>query len=282
MYSMMDKALAQRLEMKSENIFREIAFTGNNWEEIAWRMLCQNFGFKTNAYPFFELGKSLPLNILKKESESLKTVEALLFGQAGFLEEDLEDAYFIELKKEYEFKRIKYGLERNLDKHQWKFLRMRPANFPTIRIAQLAALIAQQSNLFSFFVDYSSISDLKKKLKVVQSDYWINHYNFGKPAKTQSGKLGTSSIENILINTVAPLLFAYGIHKDQVELKDKSMELLASVKKETNSITKKWMDNGVGIKSAFDSQAVIEMYNAYCLKKRCLDCAVGAEIIRGN
>lgn len=281
-FSMMDKALAQRLEVKSAKIFREIAFTGNDWEEIAWRMLCQNFGFKTNAFPFFELGKSLPLKILKKESESLKTVEALLFGQAGFLEDKLDDAYFVDLKKEYEFKRIKYSLDRNLDKHQWKFLRMRPANFPTIRIAQLATLIAQQSNLFSFFIDYANISDLKKNLEVVQSDYWINHYNFGSPAKTQSGKFGISSIENILINTVAPLLFAYGVHKDQVELKEKSMELLASVKPETNSITKKWKAKGVDVKSAFDSQAVIEMYNQYCLRKKCLDCAVGAEIIRGN
>lgn len=281
-YSMMDKALAQRLEEKSAKIFREIAFTGNDWEEIAWRMLCQNFGFKTNAFPFFELGKSLPLKVVKKESENLKTVEALLFGQAGFLEEDLEDEYFMELKREYNFKRTKYSLERNLDKHQWKFLRMRPANFPTIRIAQLAALITQQSNLFSFFMDYTSISDLKKNLEVVQSNYWINHYNFGSPAKTQSGKLGISSIENILINTVAPLLFAYGVHKDQRELKEKSMELLASIKPEINSITKKWIENGIGVKSAFDSQALIEIYNAYCLKKRCLNCAIGTEIIRGK
>lgn len=281
-YSMMDKALAQRLEEKSAKIFREIAFTGNDWEEIAWRMLCQNFGFKTNAFPFFELGKSLPLKILKKESENLKTVEALLFGQAGFLEEHMEDDYFLELKREYHFKRIKYSLERNLDKHQWKFLRMRPANFPTIRIAQLAALVANHSNLFSLFTDYSSILKLKKSLEVIQSGYWIKHYNFGSQANTVSGKFGMSSIENVLINTVAPLLFAYGVHKDQVELKEKAMELLASVKPESNSITKKWEAQGIESKSAFDSQALIEIYNEYCLKKRCLNCAIGTEIIRGN
>jgi hypothetical protein len=151
-FSMLDKTLAERLETKSEKIFRDIAFTGNDWEEISWRMLSTNFGFKTNAFPFAELGKSMPLKILKKESENLHSIEALLFGQAGFLENKLEDPYFSELKKEYTFKSKKYDLERRLDKHQWKFLRMRPANFPTIRIAQLAALVSSQSNLFSLLV----------------------------------------------------------------------------------------------------------------------------------
>ena len=281
-YSMMDKALAQRLEIKSEKIFREIALTGNDWEEITWRMLCGNFGFKTNAFPFFELGKSLPLKILKKESQSLKTIEALLFGQAGFLEENLEDMYFMDLAKEYNFKQKKYSLERRLDKHQWKFLRLRPANFPTIRIAQLATLIANQTNLFSLFMDFESVSKLKNSLAVVQSSYWLYHYDFGSKANTQTGKLGASSIENILINTVAPLLFAYGIHKDQGELKEKSMELLTSVKPEVNSITKKWKVSGIDAKSAFDSQALIEIYNRYCLKKRCLNCTIGTEIISGR
>ena len=241
--------------------------------------LCRNFGFKTNAYPFFELGKSLPLKILKKESQNLKTIEALLFGQAGFLEGNLEDTYFNELVREYNFKRIKYGLERRLDRHQWKFLRLRPANFPTIRIAQMAVLIANQSNLFSLFMNFKSISELKTSLALVQSSYWLNHYNFGSKTKSKIGKLGASSIENVLINTVAPLLFSYGIYKDQDELKEKSMELLANVKPETNRITKKWKISGIDVKSAFDSQALIEIYSQFCLKKRCLNCTIGTEII---
>ncbi len=278
-YSMLDKTLAQRLEAKSEKIFREIALTGNDWEEITWRMLCGNFGFKTNAIPFFELGKSLPLKILKKEVPNLKTLEAILFGQAGFLEEESNDPYFAELKNEYQFKQKKYKLDRRLDKHQWKFLRLRPANFPTIRIAQLAALISSQGNLFSFFMDYDSIPKLKSSLAVEQSSYWIKHYNFEKEFKSQAGRLGVSSIENILINTVAPLLFAYGIHKGCEELKEKSMELLASINPESNSIIKKWKISGLAIKTAFDSQASIELYNEYCLRKRCLNCAIGTEII---
>lgn len=280
--STMDKALAQRLEARSEKIFREIALTGNDWEEIAWRRLCDAFGFKTNSFAFAELAKSLPVKILRKESQSRKTIEALLFGQAGFLDEELDDAYFQELKKEYDFKRKKYQLERRLDKHQWKFLRLRPANFPTIRIAQLAALVASRPNLFSFFINYATIPELKKDMKVVQSDYWLHHYNFGLQTDSEPGKLGVKSIENILINAVAPILFAYGIHKDQESLKEKSIQLLLSVSSEKNSITKKWSETGLKIKSAFDSQALIEIYNQYCLKKRCLDCSIGIEIIKDS
>jgi len=278
--SMVDKVLAQRLEDRSQAIFREIALTNNDWEEIAWRMLCKNFGFKTNAFPFVELGKSLPINILKKEAHSLKTIEALLFGQAGFLEDDLEDTYYQELKKEYNFKGKKYNLEKRLNRHQWKFLRLRPANFPTIRIAQLSALIASQANLFSLFTNFLSIKDIKNSLGVTQSEYWINHYNFGVKTENKTKKLGAFSIDNILINTAAPLLFAYGIHRDQEELKEKAMKLLASVKPELNSIIKKWRALGMEISSAFDSQGLIQLYNQYCLKKRCLSCSIGVEIIK--
>ena len=281
-YSMLDKVLAQRFSSRSENIFREIGLTGNDWEEISWRMMCRNFGFKTNAFPFYELGKSIPLKLVKKESQNLKTIEALLFGQAGFLENEIEDAYFLSLKKEYNFLKKKYSLERRLDRHQWKFLRLRPANFPTIRIAQLATLVASHKNLFSLLMDYESISGLKNSLSVVQSDYWQNHYNFESKTEIEIGKLGVSSVENILINTVAPLMFAYGMHKDQEELKEKSMELLASIKPESNSITRKWKASGLTVQSAFDSQASIELYNQFCIKKRCLDCAIGIEIIRGQ
>lgn len=277
--SMMDKALVQRLESKADKIFREIAFTDNDWEEISWRLLCRNFGFKTNAFPFYEMAKSLPIKILKKEAGDLHTVEALMFGQAGFLEEESADLYFKSLSDEYRFKQKKYALNRLLDKHQWKFLRLRPANFPTIRIAQLAALVVSQPNLFSLFMDFNTISELKNKLVIQHSPYWIDHYQFGKLAQVHTGKIGMSSIDNILINTVAPLLFAYGIHKDDETLKEKSMKLLVSLGAESNTITKRWNAAGISIKSAFDSQALIELFNTFCLKKRCLNCAIGVEVL---
>ena len=280
--NMLDKTLAQRLEEKSSIIFRQIAWTNGDWEEISWRLLCKNFGFKTNAYPFEELARSLPFKILKKESHQENATEALLFGQAGFLEENIEDSYFMELKKTYLFLQKKYELERRLDKHQWKFLRLRSGNFPTVRIAQLAKLVANHKNLFSFLTNYSTIKELKNGLDTIQSTYWQEHYNFDVLAKKHVGKLGSSSIDNILINTIAPLPFAYGIYKDKVELKEKAIEMLASVKPEINSITKKWKALGCEIKSAFDSQAFIELYNEFCKKKRCLNCSVGVDIIKSS
>jgi hypothetical protein len=277
--SMLEKALAERLEARARLIFREIALTGNDWEEISWRMLCRNFGFKTNAEPFNSLGKSLPLKIIKKEAGDLKQIEALMFGQAGFLEERIEDDYFTDLEKEYSFKKKKYALSRQVDKHQWKFLRLRPGNFPTVRIAQLSALIQQVPNLFSTLVNMGDPKLFIKKLEVIQASYWQHHYNFGKPFKSKIGGLGKASVENLIINTVTPLLFAYGMHKDSEELKEKALEFLTLLKPEKNSITRKWVALGIMSDSAFDSQALIELHNNYCLKKRCLQCTIGAEVI---
>jgi len=277
--SMKDKALAQRLEEKSQIIFREIALTDHDWEEISWRLLSKIFGFKTNANSFYELAKSIPFKILKKESCNVMTIEALLFRQGGFLEEDSKDTYFLELKNEYRFKQKKYSLERRIDKHQWKFLRLRPANFPTIRIAQLSTLVASNNSLVSLFINYPSIRELKRGLEPSQSNYWRQHYNFGKPSKTKISRLGKLSVDNILINTIVPLQFAYGLYKDLGELKEKALELLASIKPEKNSITKTWADLGMEIKTAFDSQALIELYNQYCLNKRCLNCSIGVDLL---
>jgi hypothetical protein len=279
-YQMLDGALARRLEHRSEQIFREIGFTDNDWEAIAWRLLARNFGFKTNADPFMELAKSLPLNILKKEAHSRMTIEALLFGQAGFLEEDPVDDHQSELRREFDFKSAKYKLERRLSRYQWKFLRLRPANFPTVRLAQLTDFISRHPNLFTLFVDHSSPKALLEELHCEQSSYWGEHYDFGKKSKTPIGGFGRMSVENIVINTVVPLLFSYGIHKDHEEMKEKAVQLLLELKHEKNNIINRWQNAGLEIKSAFDSQALIEQFNSFCLKKQCLRCPVGAEIIR--
>lgn len=278
--SMLDKVIAERLKVRAHRIFRQVALTGNDWEEIAWRMLCANFGFQTNKEAAQTLGKSMPLRILKKERGNLQVLEALLFGQAGFLDGEAADDYQSELKHAYAFRQKKYELHRRLDRHQWKFLRLRPANFPTVRIAQLAALVHVHSNIFSLMVDFSSPSALKKSLSVTQSAYWHQHYDFAKTPKSPMGLLGVSSAENIIINTVAPLLFAYGRHRDDETLKDKAIQLLGDIRAEKNAIITRWKSAGVEIGSAFDTQALLELYKSYCLKKRCLECAMGIKIIK--
>jgi hypothetical protein len=281
-HNMMDKVLAERLQAKLNLIFKEIALTDNDWEEISWRILCKIFGFKTNAEVFYDLGKSTPFKLLKKESDTVQNIEAILIGQAGFFEEDIADGYFQQLKKEYLFKKKKYDLDRRIDKHQWKFLRLRPANFPTIRIAQVSSIIGGNPNLFSTLIHFNSFQELRKNPESLQSSYWRGHYNFGKQATSTVGKLGRSSIDNILVNTVPPILFAYGIHKDQEEYTDRAVEVLTCVKTEINATTKKWVAFGMVIKNAFDSQASLHLYNQYCLTKRCLNCNIGAELIRSG
>jgi len=279
-YSMLDGALARRLEAKSQRIFRDFGLTDQDWEEIAWRSLARNFGFKTNAEPFGVLAKSISIKVLKKEAHNHMTIEAMLFGMAGFLDDNPADDFHANLKNEFEFKSRKYRLKNHLHRHQWKFLRLRPANFPTVRIAQLASLVSRQPHLFSLFIDYETPKDLIGMLEAEQSAYWRAHYDFGKKAKSTIGKLGKGSLENILINTVAPLLFAYGIHRDNDDMKEKSLELLGSLKAENNNIIKKWKAAGINVTTAFDSQALIEQFNEYCLKKKCLNCPVGTDIIR--
>ena len=278
--NMLDRALTMRLKTKAGRIFRQVALTDNNWGEISWRMLSRNFGFKTNADPFEILAKSVPIKILKKEAYDLQKVEAIFFGMAGFLDTKSECSYSQSLLKDFDFLRRKYGLERQLDRHQWKFLRLRPANFPTIRLAQLASMVSKHPNLFSDLVHFESLKLLSKKLLTEQSQYWQAHYDFGKKASSKVGVLGNSSIENIIINTVVPLVFSYAEYRDDQESRERAIELLNSVKAENNAIVKKWRDIGVEVKSAFYSQAVLELYNSFCLKKQCLNCSIGAEIIR--
>jgi len=277
--NMADRAIAERLQERAESILRELAFADGNWEEVAWRYLCRSFGFRTNAETFFELGKSMPFKILKKECQNPGAIEAMMFGQAGFLDMETVDEYQAELKEEYDFKAKKYNLEKRLHRFRWKFLRLRPANFPTVRISQLTAIISAQPTLFSFFTDFQDSGDLKKSFSIRQSPYWTEHYQFGERTSHHIGGLGKSSIDNILMNTVAPLLFAWGIHRDDDASKEKALQLLGELPAESNSIISKWKLLGIEIKSAHDSQAFLELYKEYCLRKGCLNCSIGMEII---
>ncbi len=280
--NMADRAVAGRLQERAEAILRELFLTEGDWEEVAWRYLCRAFGFRTNTDAFFDLGKSLPFKILKKECRNPYTIEAMMFGQAGFLDNEPVDEYQAKLKMEYDFKAKKYNLEKRLHSYRWKFLRLRPANFPTVRISQLAAIISAQPRLFSFFTDYQDSRELRKAFSIRQSLYWHEHYQFGEKTSHRIGNLGKNSIESVLMNTVAPLLFAWGIHRDDDASKEKALQLLGELPAESNSIISKWKLLGLEIKSACDSQAFLELYKEYCLRKRCLECSIGMEIIRAK
>ena len=279
--TMLDRVLIQRLERKADEILAIHEGNNHDWEETAYQVLARNFGFKVNASPFYLLSKSIPLKVLRKHVDRPMQIEAMLFGQAGFLEEPIEDDYYNQLQKEYHFlsKKYQFGSGR-LHASQWKLMRLRPANFPTLRLAQFAALISSVGSIFSLLVNTEDLKTIVKKLASKPSDYWLNHYQFGKVSPGSDKMMGELSVNNLVINTVAPLLVAYGqLMASQAHI-DRAVDLLETIKPENNKITKTWQGIGHRASNAADSQALIELYNSYCLKKRCLSCSVGTKLLK--
>ena len=273
------RLLIERLEQKSVLIEQLLEQNNNHWEETFYQYLSKNFGFKKNAVPFELLSKSLPVKYLSKHKNNLFQIESLLFGQAGFLEDDFQETYFQSLKNEYSFLKKKYGLK-PIEKHLWIFLRLRPINFPTVRIAQFAKLIFQSSKLFSEILENKNVKEISKLFEVTASDYWDTHYKFGKESSKKPKKLGKSSIDNILINTVALFLFVYGNLKANEEYKNRALELLQNLSPENNSIIRNWKATGIDVSNAFYSQSLIQLNNEYCHKDKCLECEIGSRIIK--
>jgi len=272
--------MIERLQSKTTEILAILEQNKNNWNETFYHLLARNFGMKTNAIPFELLAKSLPLNILSKHKNDLFQIEALLFGQAGLLNETLlGDDYFLSLRNEYSYLYKKYGLS-GIESHLWKFMRLRPINFPTIRIAQLAKLIHHSSALFSRILETEDPKELQKLFDVSASEYWDIHYRFNKTSEENRKKtLGETVFNNLIINTIAPLLFVYGDqHLDQA-MKDRALLLLEKTAPESNQIIRKWNELGIDSRSAFETQALLQLKNTYCTNKKCLNCQLGAKIV---
>lgn len=272
--------MIERLESKTSDIMSILKQNKNNWNETFYQLLARNFGMKTNAFPFEMLAKSLPLQILSKHKNDLFQTEALLFGQSGLLNEALlGDDYFLSLRKEYSYLYKKYNLS-GIEAHLWKFMRLRPINFPTVRIAQLAMLIHHSSALFSHILETETPDELRKLFDVRASEYWNTHYRFNKISEENKPKvLGETAFNNLVINTIVPMLFVYGDqHLDQA-MKDRALSLLEKLAPEENQIIRKWNDSGIESRSAFETQALLQLKSKYCDVKRCLNCQLGAKII---
>jgi Protein of unknown function (DUF2851) len=280
--SMLDKALFQRLTHKNNLVYRLLEDNKGDWEATAYQLLAYNFGFKVNSSTFLDLALNLPLKTLAKHADNLLELEALLLGQASLLPANKEpqDAYLEALKKAHNYLAHKYPLKiGGVQETQWKFFRLRPANFPTIRIAQFAQLMHQNPSIFDLLVHVPT-QTLYKKLSIMQSPYWQAHYRFFKRSNTKIPGLGKASIEHILINTAVPLLVAYGKTKDEQDYIDRAITILQHLPAEHNTITRHWEDVGIKAKSAFDSQALIELFNNFCVKKKCLSCDIGVAILQ--
>ena len=276
-----ERLLIERLERKMTEIAIALERNQQDWEETFYQFIARYFGLKVNAEPMEWLARSLPHIILAKHKNQLFQVEALLFGQAGLLENEFEDAYPNALKKEYQFLKHKHHLTA-IATVAWKFARLRPANFPTIRIAQLAQLIHQSSHLFSKMIEIETVTDIKKLFDVEVNDYWLSHYVFDTPSVSRRKSLGTDAIHSIVINVLVPFLFYYGKMRQDEKYVNRAFNFLQDIKPENNTITEGWKNLGVSLESAHRTQSLIHLKNNYCDKKRCLDCGIGNAVLKNN
>lgn len=273
-----ERLLVERLQTKTNQIFEFLEQSNNHWEETFWWLLAKNFGIKVNTVAFERMAHSIPLNILSKHKNQIHQLEAILFGQLGLLNQSFNESYPILLQKEYEFLRKKYKLTPITE--SVFFLRMRPSNFPTIRVAQLAMLIHQSSHLFSKIKELTEVNDVKKLLDVIANDYWHYHYTFDDIKLYKEKRVGKQMIDTIIINTIVPILFAYGIYYSNDLIKEKAISWLMKLSPEKNEIVKKYLELNIKVESAFDTQALIHLKQHFCIQKRCLDCAVGNSILK--
>ncbi|MCC6690076.1 MAG: DUF2851 family protein, partial [Bacteroidia bacterium] len=277
--SWLHRVLAERLECKTEVFFQSLEKNKNNWEETFYQQVARSFGFKINSIPFELLAKSIPNAVLAKHKNSLFQIEALLFGQAGLLNKQFKDTYPQYLQTEYEFLRKKYKLQ-PIDSHLWKFMRLRPSNFPSIRIAQFADLIHKSVHLFSKIIETSNPDNLKKLFDLKASDYWETHYTFDNKSSKKIKSLGSEGVHSIIINTIVPFLFVYGKNKGETKYTEQALMLLESIPPEKNATIANWKKFGIKSVSAYQTQALLQLKNEYCTHKRCLQCAIGVKLIQ--
>jgi len=273
------RVLVERLENKAATVLSALDVNQGDWEENFYQFLAAGFGFKVNALPFELLTRSLPQKILARHKGNPLQIEALIFGQAGLLNGEFTDAYPNALKTEYLFLRQKYSLV-PIEGHLWKFLRLRPQNFPTIRLAQFAALIVQSSHLFSKILKIDNVRNLSELFSDGHvNGYWNTHYRFDAAVKPMSASLGKASINGLLLNVVATFLFGYGNRLQLQEYITRSLQLLEELQPERNHIVTEFELLGVKAKTAFESQALLELKNKYCNFKKCLQCGIGNQIL---
>lgn len=288
-HSWLSALQTERLEQKTEAIKRRVAQCNGSWEQAYFTTLARNFGFGINGDAFEQWARCVPLSAVGHHRDDLFQIEAIFMGQAGLT--DLEnlpkrhreraenDDYFIRLRNEYHFLQRKFSLQ-PIDPKLWRFLRLRPQNFPHIRLAQLAQLYHRKTASLSQIVDCATVEDLEKALATHVTPYWQTHYLFGADSPTSEKRLSASSRRLMIINTVIPMLFAYGRHRHDEKLCDRAFDLLEELGAEQNHITRMWSECGLSVRSAADTQALIQLKNEYCDRKDCLRCRIGYEYLK--
>ena len=274
----LERLCIERLERKSILIDSLLRQYKNDWEYVLFLLLSKNFGLNKNGDAFLQMAQRVPFSILRKERGESMQLLALIFGQSGFLEEEIEEPYYSDLKARYQYLRHKYELI-PMARNQFQFFRMRPANFPTIRIAQLSTLYVKHENLFSKLMNENQLEEVYELFTISVDEFWKTHYTFLKESKKSSKKLTKLFVDLLIINTIIPLKFAY--QKTQNILNEERLiDLLIQLKPEKNTIVTKFSELKIEAKNAFETQALLELKNNYCAKKRCLQCAIGNQLLR--
>ena len=274
-----DKWLIERLAEKSAWLLTEYHENGNDWDTVFYHAIMYAFGLKVNAVCFIELAAKLSLKIIEKHKNNLFQIEALLFGVAGLLEDDFKDEYPKTLKREFDFLQTKYGLQ-TLEKTNWKFARMRPQGFPSIRLAQLAKIFHHSFPTFDIVVGQGNLNGFYQLFNHEPSDYWQTHFVFDKESKEITKTPGKATINRMITNAIAPLLFCYATVKKEPFYKQRALDVLDQLPAEKNNITQKLAEIGFSNQNGFESQALLEMYKNYCRHKKCLNCAIANKLLR--
>lgn len=270
--------LVERLQLKTGYLQELLLATETHWEEVFYVSLARSMGFSVNGQAFEMLAKSIPLSVVAKHKHSLFELEALFFGQSGLLNDDTADVYEAELGEEYRFLKAKYGLK-PLESSLWKFLRLRPENFPTVRITQFCSIVHHSSKLFSKITEHPEVEYIAKMFHVLPSEYWLTHYRFGEKSDEKQKAPGKQSVQSLIINTVVPLMFLYGSKTGREVLKQKAVEILEKLPAEKNALVNEWKSLGLTIETAYDSQAFIHLKKNYCEQKKCIQCRIGHKVL---
>ncbi|NJN35061.1 MAG: DUF2851 family protein [Saprospiraceae bacterium] len=282
-----ERLTIERLERKTTDFVQLFNYNQNDWEETFYQIVARTFGLKINAEPMLWLAQSLPHRVLAKHKNQLFQIEALLFGQAGFLEkiektiQNTEGVYPQALKKEYDFLKHKHNLTA-INAVSWQFSKLRPPSFPTIRLAQLAGLIYRSSHLFSKVIDCEEVKQIRALFEAEVSPFWHSHFTLTGEAsqKPTVKKIGNDFFNTIMINAIVPVLFFYGKYKKEEDFVARALRFLHETEGDKNSLVEQWSNLGVSTHSAYQTQALLELKNEYCVKKRCLSCAIGSAILK--
>ncbi|MDT7827831.1 DUF2851 family protein [Pricia sp. S334] len=277
----LERLYFERLERKATLVLELLETSKNDWEQVLFALLLKNFGLKVNGSPFLSLAQALDFSTVRKLQFDSLTLESVFYGMSHLLDSDeIFDDYYIRLKKEYVYSRKKFDLKADAVQKP-HFFKLRPPNFPTIRLSQLANLYATHQNLFSRVIHATDLSEIRSLFNVSASGYWNRHYTFGKPSRKSTKKLTGKFIDLLVINSLLPLKFCYARHQGK-DANEEIIQIISQIKKEENSVIANYERVGVGIENAKESQALLQLYNEYCTQNKCLQCAVGSRLLHEN